>query len=71
MQAVVTDREEVRKRKLVDSVAELATRLPWQEKSKLQDLLCEHHSVFALESSERGETGMVQMTIDTGGSEPK
>ena len=49
----------------------MATRLPWQENSKLQDLLCEHHSVFDLESGERGETRMVQMTIDTGKSEPK
>ena len=71
VQTVVTDREEICKRKLVDSVAEMATRLPWQEKSKLQDLLCEHHNVFALEDGERGETGMVQMTIDTGDSEPK
>ena len=66
MQTVVTDREEIHKRKLVDSVAEMATRLQWQEKSKLQDLLREHHNVFGLEDGERGETGMVQMTIDTG-----
>ena len=71
VQTVVTDGEEIRKRKLVDSVAEMATRLPWQEKSKLQDLLCEHHNVFALEDGERGEKGMVQMTIDTGDYEPK
>ena len=70
VQAIVIDRE-IRKWKLVDSVAEMATRLPWQEKSKVQDLLCEHHNVFSLEDGERGETGMVQLTIDTGDSKPK
>ena len=68
---MTTDCEESRKRKLIGSVAEIGTRLPWQDKSKLQDLLCEHHSVFALEDGERGETGMIQMEIDTGNAEPK
>ena len=66
-----TDGEGNRKRKLMDSVAEMGTKLPWQDKSKLQDLLCKHHCVFALEDGERGETGMVEMKIDTGDSEPK
>ena len=35
---------------------------------KLQELLCEHHNVFAIEDGERGETVMVQMEIDTGSS---
>ena len=45
--------------------------LPWQDKSKLQALVCKHHSVFALEDGERGETGMVQMEINTGIQNPK
>ena len=71
VQVVTTvDREESRKRKLMGSVAEMGTELPWQDKSKLH-LLCKHHSVFALEEGERGEIGMVQLKIDTGDSELK
>ena len=66
-----TDREENHKQKLIGSVGEMGTGLPWQDKSKLQDLLCKHHHVFALEDGERGETGMVQMRIDTGDAEPR
>ena len=55
----------------MDSVAEMGTKLLWQDTSKLQDLLCKHHCVYALEDGERGETEMVQMKIDTGDSEPK
>ena len=49
-----TDGEGNRKRKLMDSVAEMGTKLLWQDTSKLQDLLCKHHCVFALEDGERG-----------------
>ena len=66
-----TDEEGNRKRKLMDSVAEMGTKLLWQDTSKLQDLLCKHHCIYALEDGERGETEMVQMKIDTGDSEPK
>ena len=66
-----TDREENRKQKLIGSVAEIGTGLPWQDKSKLQDLLCKYHHVFTLEDGERGETEMVQMRIDTGDAEPR
>ena len=38
VQTVVTDREEILKRELVNSIVKIATRLPWQEKSKLQYL---------------------------------
>ena len=55
----------------MDSVAEMGTKLLWQDTSKLQDLLCKHHCVFALEDGERGETGMVQMKKHTGDSELK
>ena len=55
----------------MDSVTEMGTKLLWQDTSKLQDLLCKHYCVFALEDGERGEKGMVQMKIDTGDSKPK
>ena len=54
-----TDQEEGHKWSLINTIAEAGTRLPWQERSKLQALLCKHHSVFSLEDEERGETAMV------------
>ena len=47
------------KRDLIASVAEIGKELPWQDRSKLQKLLCEHHNVFAIEDGERGVTGMI------------
>ena len=43
-----TDGEGNWKQKVVDSVAEMATKLLWQDKSKLQDFLCKHHCGFCL-----------------------
>jgi len=60
-----------RKWLLVQSIAEAGVGLPWQDKSKLLSLLCEYHSAFALEDGERGETGIVQMKIDTADATPK
>ena len=42
-----TDGEGNQKRKLMDSVAEMGTKLLWQDTNKLQDLLSKHHCVFA------------------------
>ena len=41
------------------------------EKQELLSLLKDHHTVFVLEDVERGETGLVEMTIDTGDAEPR
>jgi len=72
VQVVATvDQEDSCKRNLINTVAEMGTRLPWQDKSKLQALFCEHHSIFVLEDGERGGTGVVQMEINTRDSEPK
>ena len=40
-------------------------------KSKLYSLLCDYHDVFVLEEGERGETGLIQMNIDTGDATPR
>jgi len=47
----------------VQSITEAGVGLPWQDTSQLLSLLCEYHSVFALEDGERGEAGVVQMKI--------
>ena len=71
VQAVTSDDISKRKRDLIASVAEIGKELPWQDRNKLQELLCEHHNVFAIEDGERGEIAMVQMEIDTGSSGSK
>ena len=41
------------------------------QQQKLLDFLKEHHTAFALEESERGETDLGEMHIDTGDAEPR
>ena len=69
--SVETTDMEKRKQKLIQSVAEIGVNLPWQDKGKLYSLLCEYNNVFVLEEGERGETGLIQMKIDTGDAMPK
>ena len=38
---------------------------------QLLTYLADHHHMFSLEEGERGETGLVQMEIDTGDARPK
>jgi len=71
IQAITSDDICKRKRDLIALIAEIGKELPWQGRSKLQELFCKHHNVFAIEDGERGETGMIQMEIDTGDSGPK
>jgi len=58
-------------KKLQESVAEIGVNLPWQDQAKLLSLLSGHHNTFALDDGERGETGLIQMNIDTGTATPK
>jgi len=68
---IQTSNVETRIRKLQESVAEIAVSLPWQEKAKLLSLLCYYHNISALDEGERGETGLIQMEINTGSAVPK
>ena len=45
--------------------------LCWQDKDRLRRLLLDHQEAFALEDGERGETDLVQMTIETGDAVPR
>jgi len=65
VQAVMSDNLCKRKRDLIALVAEIGKELPCQERSKLRELLCEHHNVFAIGVGERGKTVMIQMEVDT------
>ena len=60
-----------RKRMLGELLAEAGPELPGQERDQLRTLLLTNHEAFAVEEGERGETDLVQMTIDTGDSSPK
>ena len=58
-----------RKKQLVENISDLKT-LPPPERQELVNFLQKHHTVFALEEHERGETDLVEMTIETGDAEP-
>ena len=45
--------------------------LPEVEKTRLLQLLLDHHQAFCLEPGERGETSLAQLEIDTGDSPPQ
>lgn len=60
-----------RKQKLAETLQHEGTGLPWEEKSRLHELLLKHHKAFQLEEGEHGETDLVQMQINTSDSEPK
>ena len=58
-----------RKQKLKESL-DLGDSLDPEELRELMKALQEHHDVFALEEDERGETDLVEFTIDTGDAQP-
>ena len=60
-----------RKERLKALVSDANSTLNCLERDKLYALLTEYHEVFSLEDNERGETDLVQLTIDTGGAPPK
>ena len=62
---------EGRKRLLGRLVADVGPTLCWQDTDRLRQLLLNHHEVFAVEDGDRGETNLVQMTIDTGNALPR
>ena len=53
------------------SFAEEGQSLAWQDRDKLLTLLLSHHSAFALDKEDQGETEQFQMTIDTGDAPAK
>ena len=59
-----------RQQKLLESVGALETLTPVKQQ-KLLDFLKEHHTAFALEEGERGETDLVEMHINTGDTRPQ
>ena len=62
---------ESRKKKLASFLVDEGQSLNWQDRDRLYTLLFDHHTVFALDGSEHGETDLVQMEILTGDAPPK
>ena len=60
-----------RKHKLHEMLAEIGPALRWQDKDQLLQILLEHHTAFAVDEGERGDTDLVQMSIETGEATPK
>ena len=62
---------EERKQILGRLLAEVGSTLRWQDRDRLRQLLLSHHETFAVEEGDRGETDLIQVTIDTGGAIPR
>ena len=45
-------------------------KVPTEEAPQLREFLAQYHMVFSLQDGERGETGLVTMSIDTGDASP-
>ena len=45
--------------------------MKWQDKDRLLQFLLQNHQVFPSDEAERGETNLIQMTINTGEAQPK
>ena len=55
-----------RKHKLAEMLAEIGPTLRWQDKDQLLQLLLEHHTPFAVDEGERGDTDLVQCRLRQG-----
>ena len=69
----VTSESDDRSRKevLAKMLAEVGPTLRWQDRAELCQLLLEYHQAFTVEEGERGDTDLVQMSVDTGDAVPK
>ena len=47
------------------------TDLPIPEKGPLRQLIMDHHEAFCMSETERGETDLLEIEIDTGEELPK
>ena len=59
-----------RQQKLLQSLPQVQTLDPAQT-HRLHDLLTSHHEAFCLDRTERGETDLLQFSIDTGDARPR
>ena len=62
-----------RKAKLVDYLSEggVNSNLTTKEQQQMLSFLKDYHDVFSLDDGDRGETDLVEMTIETGDAVPR
>ena len=65
------DQQHWHKEKLRTILSEKEMSVPPSENEKLLDLLLQNHQAFAVVDGERGETDLMQFTIDTGDEVPR
>ena len=70
MKHVTSSEVEARKTKLCKIVGKPKLLMP-EQSEELHEFLGEHHSAFALDANERGETDLLTMEIITGDAAPK
>ena len=70
MSRVHTKPDTWRKKRLAESIGRTDTLIQ-EQRQELIDFLGEHHAAFALEDHERGETDLVEFTIETGDADPQ
>ena len=58
------------RKKLASLLFDEGKAIKWQDSDRLYSLLLSNHSVFVLDTNERGETSMVEMEISTGDAAP-
>ena len=59
-----------RKQTLLDILVNEKVSVPEEDRAKLCELLFKYHDVFTLEEGERGETDLIEFSIDTGDAPP-
>ena len=65
------ERRTERCKKLLDLLQLDKSHLSAPERKTLDECLCSYHEAFVLDPNERGDTDLVQFTIDTGGEHPR
>ena len=70
-QLVSNENIQWRKDKLCTLLEKGESALVPSEREKLKEMLMDYHTVFSLETNERGETDLIQFEINTGDSFPK
>lgn len=67
---VSSERVQWRKQTLLHTLIHEKVAVSAEDKTKLCELLSEYHDVFSLEEDERGQTDLIEFSIDTGDAHP-
>ena len=65
------ERKQWRQQQLKEVLSDTGKQLSDEESSKISELLENYHDVFSLSDEERGETDLVEFSIETGNVSPE